>query len=459
MTTTRIPLLCGFTMVNGRCIRHIFFVALFMITATLLPLIYFVTSPGEQKRQMYSLREADPPAFYEEVGSVLSFPVLPLGSPPLAVPRRFVVALSYWEKMTQGVTNLLSLLRFARLWKAQVAIPFIRVSSIFGFPFGQDVWDFHDNQTLVDQELPLDILFKLDDFKGNPPKNGEYASMIDYKDFIKELYLQKGEELWIFYVTIVYAQPSWSHGGIKRCSTLNKYWINPNFPGINIACCEINGAIPTLPDDIASLCGFKSMSSFVVVFKVWQGITQPDPKRYFRMFVPLEFFHNYTAISPVLLHSQHVIGNATEFIERTIGNGIKYISVHIRTEKLAINRKHLHDKKCIANAIDKANRVSLEYNINHILYFTDDLPHNVRLRPSYRSYVKLMAARNVKRSMYNPFLFHGVNNSAFIAQVEMQVMSRATRLVVCGGGSFQFAIIERYNKRNSNPIVVIEGCS
>lgn len=456
------------TMVHGDSIRKIFFLAVFMILVVVLILMYFVSNTGLVKHPMlYSLRERDLPSS-SELRPGLTFPVgdpvVPLESPPAALPPRFVLALSYWEKMTQGVTNLLSLLRFARHWKAQVVIPFVRKSSIFGLPFEQeDLRNFYDNKTLVDQELPLDLLFQLDDFKGNPPKNSQYAPMVDYGDFIKELYLQKEEELQIFYVRILYAEQNLiSHPGTINCSALkkiNKHWINLNFPRVNVACCEINGAVPTLPENISSLCGFKSISNFVVMFEVWQGITRPDPGRYFRMFVPSEFFHNYRAISPVLPHSRYVIGNATKFIERTIGSDVEYIGVHIRTEKLAINRKHIDDRKCITNTIEEAKKISLQYNINHILYFTDGVPHNVKLRQFYRFYVRLMTARGVKRSVYNPVLFHGADNSAFIAQVEMQVMSRASRLVVCGGGSFQYAIIQRYRKRNSNPIVKIEGCS
>uniref|UniRef100_A0A1X7VDR0 Peptide-O-fucosyltransferase n=1 Tax=Amphimedon queenslandica TaxID=400682 RepID=A0A1X7VDR0_AMPQE len=446
--------------------RSVFFLALLLVLVVLL-LVYSVTraSTGRQKLHLmvYFLREMDPPNSSEEVSLV--DPVLLESSPQAVPPCRYVLALSYWEKMTQGVTNLLSLLRFARLWKARVVIPFVRKSSLFGLPLGQeDFWNFHDNKTLVDQELPLDLLFQLDDFKGNPQKNSRYAPMIDYGDFIKELDLQKGEEeLQIFYVKIVYAQQNWiSHPGTIDCSTLmkiNKHWTDPNFPGVNVACCKINGALPTLPENISSLCGFKSMSSYVVIFEVWQGITRPNPDRYFRMFVPSEFFRNDTAISPVLPHSQYVIGNATEFIKHTTGTDVEYIGVHIRTEKLAINSKHIDDKKCITSAIEESKKLSVEYNISHTLYFTDGLPYNNKLRPFYRSYVRLMTARGVKRSVYDPLLFNGVDNSAFIAQVEMQVMSRATRLVVCGGGSFQYVIIQRFSKRNSNPIVRIEGCS
>ena len=61
-----------------------------------------------------------------------------------------------------------------------------------------------------------------------------------------------------------------------------------------------------------------------------------------------------------------------------------------------------------------------------------------------KRYVSLMASRGVKRSAYDPLLCHGIDNGAFIAQVEMKILSRATRLVVCGGGSFQGGVVKRY---------------
>ena len=370
----------------------------------------------------------------------------------VALPCRFVLADSYWEQMTMAVNNLLSLLRFARLWKAKIPIPFLRRTYLSGFPHKQDVTNF--NNKTFGLNLNLELLFKINDFRGNPPKKIDYAPMIDYKEFIKELDLvQKNNpnQFWIFYVTIFYGQRHHGHGQ-KNCSSSSRYLVNPHFPGIKIACCEINGAIPTVPDDIAASCGFKSLSSFAVVFKVWRGITHPDPKRQFRMFVPLDFLNKYTSISAALPHGQYVIGNATEYIEQSIGIDVKYIGVHIRAEKLMNNHKrnHLNDTKCILNAIEKANEVSLKYKINHILYFGDG---------QSSSYKKLLASRNVTKSIFNPLLFDGVNNGAFIAQVEMKILSQATRLVFVGGGSFQGAIVERYKKINSNPAVSIEGCS
>ena len=372
----------------------------------------------------------------------------------VAIPGcRFVLAESYWEQMTMAVTNLLSLLRFARLWKAKTPIPFLKGTCLSGFPDKQKVRNFMNKTSRLN--LNLELLFKLNDFKGNPSKNIDYAPLIDYEEFTKELYLaQKNNpnQFWIFFVTLFYRQRH--HGqGQKKCSRSTKHWVNPNFPGIKIACCEINSDIPTVPDDIAKLCGFKSLNSFAVVFKVWRGITHPDPKTQFRMFVPLDFLNEYTTINPAALpHGQYVIGNATEYIKESIGIDVEYIGVHIRAEKLLINRKanRLNDTKCILNAIEKANEVSMKYKINRILYFGDGQANRFK---------KLMASRNVTKSTFNPLLFNGVKNGAFIAQVEMKIMSRATRLVVCGGGSFQETIVKRYKENNSNPAIAIEECN
>ena len=385
------------------------------------------------------------------VTSLQFYEVASVRPPPL--PKRFVLAFSYWEQMTQGVNNLLSLLRFARLWKAEVPVPFLDRTLLSGFPSYQGVTNFHyvaDGDKTVDFDLGL--LFKLDNFTGHPPKYSDYAPLIPYKEFVKELQNQ----FWIFYVNIIYnLDETHNHGQKRHCSIFNKYWNNPHFPGIRISCCEINGAIPTLPDDIATICGFKSFSSFVVIFKVWRGITHPDPNRHFRMFVPLDFLNNYTSLSPILPHSQYVIGNASEYTNQIIGSGVDYIGVHIRTEYLEINgnKGRLNDTKCILNAIKKANEVSLKYKINHILYFTD----YTGLRN--KGYVNLMASHGVKRSAYDPLLCHGIDNGAFIAQVEMKILSRATRLVVCGGGSFQKGVMKRFKERSSNPIVEIKGCA
>lgn len=100
----------------------------------------------------------------------------------VAIPGcRFVLAESYWEQMTMAVTNLLSLLRFARLWKAKTPIPFLKGTCLSGFPDKQKVRNFMNKTSRLN--LNLELLFKLNDFKGNPSKNIDYAPLIDYEEF------------------------------------------------------------------------------------------------------------------------------------------------------------------------------------------------------------------------------------------------------------------------------------
>ena len=362
--------------------------------------------------------------------------------PPSQPPRRFVLAVFYWEKMTEGVKNLLALLRFARCWKAEVPIPFLQEAALSGLPPGQDITTF--DGSYGEDNLSLDLLFNLDGFRGSPPKHSDLARLIDYREFIEGLWYQ----YWIIYVTVFYDRDYTDHGRKARCSFFSKYWSNPYFPGIRISCCAVHATIPTVPDDIAAVCGFKNLSSFVVIFKVWRGIINPELNRKYRLFVPLAFLHNYTSPSAALPHSQYVIGNATQFIKR---NGVKFIAVHIRTEKLQLNSQsgRINDTKCVLDTIRKVQEMSRNYNISRVLYFTDYY---------WFRYADLMIANNVTRTAYDPLLYHGANNDAFIAQIELLVMSRATRLVVCGGGTFQGVIIGKYKKRSPYPPVIIGGC-
>lgn len=369
--------------------------------------------------------------------------------PPSQPPRRFVLAVFYWEKMTMGVNNLLSLLRFARCWKAEVPIPFLKKAELSGLPPGQDITTF--DGSYGDDNFSLDLLFNLDGFRGSPPKHSDLARLIDYREFIEGLQYQ----YWIIYVTIFYDRDYTDHGRKARCSFFRKYWSNPYFPGIRISCCAVHATIPTVPNDIAAVCGFKNLSSFVIIFEVWRGTTHPDPNRKFRLFVPVAFLHNYTSPSAALPHSQYVIGNATQFIKKTTGNdGAKFIAVHIRTEKLQINSQdgRINDTKCVLDTIRKVQEMSRNYSISRVLYFTDYVGFQ------NRKYADLMTAHNATRTAYDPLLYHGANNDAFIAQIELLVMSRATRLVVCGGGSFQSMIVWKYKKRSPYPPVRIHGC-
>ena len=345
-----------------------------------------------------------------------------------------------------AVTNMFSLLKFAYDWDAVVPVPFLLKSSLGAFPDRGGLKNFSSH---VNYKSPsLHSLFKLDKFESSPPPG--LAKLVSYEYFIREL---KDKKLQIFYIRIYHGRRR-KHRQARqiRCSNLHKYFYNHHFPWIKTTCCFLPAYVPILPEEISKNCGFDKLESFVVVFQEWRGISA---KNTFRLLVPPNYVANYTPPQPSSLEQSNlVVKCASQFVSKVIGEKVEFIGVHLRTEKLSINRnKHnLNDTKCLLKTFRKVKQVKQETGIEKILYFADYF---------WPFYNKTFENFNAKVTSFNPKEFNCLQSNAFIAQVEQNIMSQASRLIVCGGGSFQKVAMDRYTNRISHrhhKPFVIDGC-
>ena len=351
--------------------------------------------------------------------------------------KKFVLAVSYWEKMTMATINLYSLLKFAREWGAEVPLPFASGPNLNGWPRNKanDVsYSLIYNTTKIQK-----ILFEYN-----------LARLVDFDQFYKTALKTKKRNS-IFYIQIRYkTKPRRRHGGKTQCHGHKIRLSLKLLKHHSVTCCTIEAGIPTTPDDIATICGFKDLDEFVVIFHDWCGITQPNPKRLFRLFVPEEYFNKYKRPPMILPHSQYVIQNATHFLLNKLGISRRgFIAVHIRAEKLYLKRHQTNDTQCMLDTINLAKTLAqANPDTAKILYFTDNF--------GLWYYKRLLDKENVEITRFNS---SEINNEGFAAQVEKRIMSEAKLLVVSGGGSFQETIIHRYTMINRAPLVFrVEQC-
>ena len=368
--------------------------------------------------------------------------------------RRYVLACSLWEKTTMAVANMFSLLRFAHEWKAVVPVPFLKDHSLGGFP----------NYTAASNDrLSLKSLFKLDDLQSSPPKYPGLAQLVDYNYFLGE---KQNVPHHTFYIRINHSRKHRSrHIRKMHCSNsiFSKYIPNNiRASSIKVTCCLVPSFIPTLPSNISKGCGFDGLDEFLVVFEEWRGIAVPAARKKYRLLVPSSFVVKYTfPIPSSLQQSDHVVECANKFVKKFVGEGVQFIGVHLRTEKLKIHSRSglLNDTNCLQKTFETVKEIERNISIKHTLYFAD------LFRQYHHS--KIFEAYKVKVTKFIPKQFNCLQHEAFVAQVEQNVVSRAARLVVCGGGSFQMAIVDRYNRLNSSRMLpnssypspqVISGC-
>ena len=369
--------------------------------------------------------------------------------------RRYVLACSLWEKTTMAVANMFSLLRFTHEWKAVVPVPFLNEHSLGGFP----------NYTAASNDrLSLKSLFKLDDFQSSPPRYPGLAQLVDYDHFLGEM---RNILHHTFYIRINHGRKRHRSRHIRKmhCSNsiFSKYIPNNiRASSIKVTCCLVPSFIPTLPSNISKGCGFDGLDEFLVVFEEWRGIAVPAARKKYRLLVPSSFVANYTfPIPSSLQQSDHVVECADKFVKEFVGEGVQFIGVHLRTEKLKIHSHSglLNDINCLQKTFETVKEIERNTNIKHTLYFAD-------LFWRY-DHSKIFEAYKVKVTKFIPKQFDCLQHEAFVAQVEQNIVSRAARLVVCGGGSFQMAIVDRYNRLNSSRMLpnsfyfspqIISGC-
>ena len=344
--------------------------------------------------------------------------------------KRFVMAASYWEKMTMGTTNLYSLLKFAREWEAEVPLPFMSGPWLNGWP-AQETTDVSYSVIYNTTKMQRMLL--------------EYnlTRLVDFNQFYK-IALEPSKRKKIFHIHIRYfRKPISNHIARTNCHSI-RHFLKQAFKNRSITCCKIEAGIPTTPNDIATKCGFKGLDEFVVIFHEWHGITQPNPKRLFRLFVPKKYFNEYKPPPMILPHSQYVIQNATHFLLNKLGISRRgFIAVHIRAEKLYLKRHQTNDTQCMLDTINLAKTLAqANPDTAKILYFTDNF--------GLWYYKRLLDKENVEITRFNS---SEINNEGFAAQVEKRIMSEAKLLVVSGGGSFQETIIHRYTMINRAPLV------
>ena len=371
--------------------------------------------------------------------------------------RRYVLACSFWEKTTMAVTNMFSLLRFAHEWKAVVPVPFYinwRSSwspyyTLGGFP------NYTDKTT-----LSLKSLFKLDDFQSSPPKYPGLAQLVEYDHFLGEM--RNASHPHTFLLKIYrYNKNSKKQKHVIRkvgCKNFNANKHIPDDLKTSITCCLVPSLVPTLPSSISKACGFDGLNEFLVIIEIWRGIAVPAANKKCRLQVPSSFVANYTfPIPSSLQQSDHVVECADKFVKEFVGEGVQFIGVHLRTEKLKLHSRSglLNDTICLQRTFETVKELERNTNIKHTLYFAD-------LSWQYKK--KTFKAYGVKVTKFTPKKFGCLQNAAFVAQVEQTIVSRAARLVVCGGGSFQLAIMDRHRssrikKSTYHPPVIISGCS
>ena len=366
-------------------------------------------------------------------------------------PRRFTLALSYREQLTNGIKNVFSLSRIGREWGAHATIPYVINSMVIGVPRGNssvpvDLFlDFDEiNSDLQCSKYRLPEIVSFNHFLQYATRNITYIHIAwDGKqvDFNEESVIRCND-----WATEHHGELQTQLGMINGLAKLAK---EPGFQ-ITSTCC-IDKLKPIDPKVMIDNCGLLDHEKSTVVFDEWRAHTKK--KHEYRVVIPSipwnESPHPDNDAYPV---TEAVIKNATAF-KKSFAADNDFIAVHIRTVKMAIRLSLEDSKECIVQLFQVVDNLTASSHLS-CFYFVDYGPYSVEPYEKKRArlvILQLEDVRHIAPTHYDPSKFNGLKNSAFVSLVEKHAMAHAKFLVLAGRGSlFQLELSQTFKEKSKD---------
>ncbi len=365
--------------------------------------------------------------------------------PVAANGSRMVLAMFVREQMTMGLSNLYDLSWFATdpSWNANIVLPVINNTRMVGIP------------TMTTHSLS--VFYNIAKWQ-QMYKKLNVLPMVEFEDFIK--YTDRNHIRYFFLVRTL--KGSW-HGPIfEKCNksvelknmhsainSLNVEAIKRNLSGFelsNVRCYKVHvGDKQTLPEQFITRSGLKGIKTFTILLNIWPGIVSRQSSRGYRVVYASNNRNRTNPHQLTVLPYNNYIEQITKKYLKYLTNGKKFIGVHIRAEKIWINKNNYSDEQYIRKCFKLVQNISKQKKHYMILYFGDHFVVN--------KYGHLLP-KGVSMSHLDPSKFNAIENNGLIAQVEQNTLSYAETLVMCGGGSFEMSIKHRFKKKKPDGFVL-----
>ena len=395
----------------------------------------------------------------------------------------FVLALNYYEQLTCGTRNLFILFQVAQNFDAKVVIPFLWNSVLHGIP-DDLVYDLSAST----KYYPFHIVYNIHRLnKTFHSTSGTY--FVTFTEMIKTA--PRG---------IVVIDTQWSSNQISvntsfttntsikvfNCKShlsplvtkeansiktklykFTKYFNAAEFVTKVYIC--ISPSVDTTTDQIRQLFGAESRT---VIFTQWRGCAYHScdvnaPRRSSNDFRHRILYHSVDTVQKMgftdlrLPYNDAIKVDAKRYLQnKKISN--PYISIHIRTEKLAqVSAAQRNDgyTDCCLSILDGVIR-SLKDKypsaVNRTVTITDVGKYGSN---SCRTQKCLRHAKDVQSRLssmgltlasFDPAVTGSSKNPAYVSLVEMNMLAMGDLLIVMGKGSFKNQIISEFLQ--SNPV-------
>ena len=375
---------------------------------------------------------------------------------------KFVLVVEYGEQFNNAIENLFALAQLARDLNAVVVQPFTSNSRLYGLP----------NETKPKKRrIPLDDVLDINRLNDILLTTYSFQPMVTFQEYIQT----SSRQLVFVHIVDPYAvdniMPETSQmqlpktltkkGSVINCNnvSLSKIAANKtleiltqetvkkglsNFRISQVVC--LYAAYPTTPvkirNAITMICPTCDTAS--IIFSYWKGVisqakdlTKPVP-------IPSLCLPNITFqrfIFEAYPFSETIKTMANKFVTDTVGKS-PFIVVHVRSEKIGYSKKQqiLTFDECLNKTLNLRDKILKKHSGLQVIYVTDygkygsDTCHNCTGEKLTRHAFHEMG---IKPVYFDPVTYNSLNDSGFVAGVELSAMSQATYLILLAGGYFQ----------------------
>ena len=421
--------------------------------------------------------------------------------------RRFVIGLNFWEQMNMGTSNLFALVRMASDLEARVVAPFTHNSRLYGLPgfIADEKWSTNATSHSIDLIYNMNKLNQLSCQYGMMPLADFYRDFLPHSTkklkvvhFIhgmesREHPIMVGDSTNLIkqkfassHVVDCHDIPSIQPFVTAILTTINAKAIKSNSSSFDIEeyLC-VNASHPTDPANLVQ--HFRpSTSGFSLLVVNWRGFlshhfvgqsargSHTSHKTYI---TNLKSTMHPSAPRDVFPFNRYIASNASLFLQLLV-NQSGFIGIHVRSEKLGQRNQRIKNflPRCFNTTLMLRDKLlSLPENSNlPVLFFTDHGEHgsdSCLFCAGGRAIDKLFYHHNIRPVHFDPATLNAIasghviiNDSGFVASVEMSALSRAKHLILVGGGAYEkqaglrFRHLAYARKPNSQSQQLFEVC-
>ena len=375
----------------------------------------------------------------------------------------FVLALNYYEQLTCATRNLFALFMIAQNFDARVVIPFLWGSLFHGIPN-----DMIYDSTVKTHYYPLDTVYNIHKLNDSfHSVSGAY--FVTFKDLIKtaprDVVMIDTRHL-PTKVTNDTAkfdckEKKETNTVYSQLTKFTKYFNTKEFMLKMYMC--IPPHMETTTDEIKRFIG---PGPYTIIFTQWRGCSYHScdikaPRSFSNHFRHRILYHSVNKVSTFNLknlpYNDTIKMTANKFLEK-IKISTPYISVHIRTEKLAQTDAKVNGyTDCCLNLLGSLLELLKHKKpiINTTIAVTDVGEYGSTACRDKACLRHAEKVQNVLTSMgltlvsFDPRVTGTIKSSAYVSLVEMNMLAMGDLLIVMGKGSFKQRIVNQFLQSNS----------